>query len=379
MLTAMAMAAAAFGGFALLLPVVPLVVSRAGGSDAVAGAVTATLMAATVLTQLVTARLLRRFGHRTVLAAGCVLLGLPSLALIWVATSAPAVLAVSAVRGVGFGLLTVASAALVAELVPAERLGRASGLQGIAIAATQMLGLPAGLALLDRFSVVPAILAGAAVPVLALAAIVRLPSLARPTAHSRHGAGLPWAAIAVPWAAVAAAALAYGAVASLLPIAVADAAAPAGLLLAAVSAAMLAGRYSAGVLSDRTGPGRVVWPALGVTAAGLLAFAVGVVVDAGAGQTSALILGAVAFGLGFGAVQNDSLVMIFTAAGPGRTGPASAAWNIGFDAGTGVGSLTLGVVAAVAGYPWLFVVAAVIVPVLPFAVLTVGGSRRAHR
>ena len=49
MLTAMAMAAAAFGGFSLLLPVVPLVVSRAGGRDAGAGAVTAVLTVASAV------------------------------------------------------------------------------------------------------------------------------------------------------------------------------------------------------------------------------------------------------------------------------------------------------------------------------------------
>ncbi|NLU82972.1 MFS transporter [Rhodococcus sp. HNM0569] len=372
LLTAMVMAAAAFGGFALLLPVVPLTVSDAGGGDAVAGAVTATFMAATVATQLGTPALLRRCGHRVVLAAGCIALGLPSLVLVWSALT-PVVLAVSAVRGVGFGLLTVASSALVAELVAPERLGRASGLQGIAIAATQMAGLPAGLALYHRFGAVPAIVVGAVVPVLALAAIARLPTL-HPRHRPRGGARLPFAALAYPLTALGAAAVAYGAVASLLPIAVSQRATLAGALLAVVSGAMLVGRYSAGTVSDRFGPGRVVAPAAACATVGLALLALAVAVDPVA---AVYVLGAVAFGLGFGAVQNDSLVMVFALAGPGRTAPASAAWNIGFDAGTGLGSLSLGVVAAVAGYPWMLVVAACVVALAPTVVaLATLGARR---
>ena len=68
---------------------------------------------------------------------------------------------------------------------------------------------------------------------------------------------------------------------------------------------------------------------------------------------------AVLFGLGYGACQNDSLVMAFDAAGPARFSTASAVWNISFDAGTGAGALTLGVVATTIGYTAGFSVAAV--------------------
>ena len=60
-------------------------------------------MAVTVGTQLLVPAMLRRVGHRPVLVAGSLLLGLPTPLLALTAELGP-VLAVSAVRGIGFGM-----------------------------------------------------------------------------------------------------------------------------------------------------------------------------------------------------------------------------------------------------------------------------------
>ncbi|WP_424809643.1 MFS transporter [Rhodococcus sp. 27YEA15] len=359
------MAAAAFGGWSLLLPVVPLQLARSGGSDALAGSVTAVFMAATVLTQLLVPRLLRTYGYRAVLVAGCLLLGPPSLVLL-LSADAVAVLAVSAVRGVGFGMLTVAGSALVAELAPAQVLGRATGAQGIAIASSQMAGLPLGLAIAERWSTAPVFVLGALVPALAVVAIARLPRLfARPTGTSVR---LSVVVVLVPVVALACVAAVFGGLTSLLPIAIADRAAVAGVVLAVASVSILVGRFGAGLIADRFGAGRMLVPALVSAAAGSVLFTLAV--DDGA--TVVLLCAAVLFGLGFGAVQNESLVMAFRAAGPSRLGSASAVWNISFDAGTGIGALALGFVAAAAGYPWVFAVSALAVALIP--ALAAGGK-----
>jgi predicted MFS family arabinose efflux permease len=70
--------------------------------------------------------------------------------------------------------------------------------------------------------------------------------------------------------------------------------------------------------------------------------------------------GALAVGFGFGLVQNDSLVALFAAAGPARYGTASAAWNIGFDAGTGAGATGLGAIAQPFGFRAAFAAAALL-------------------
>ncbi|MFE7421903.1 MFS transporter [Rhodococcus sp. NPDC057529] len=369
--TAMLMGAAAFGGWAVLLPVVPLIVSLSGGSDTLAGSVTAVFMAATVATQLGVPRLLRRWGHRWVLAAGCILLGPPSLLLL-LSTEAIPVLAVSAVRGSGFGMLTVASSALVAELVPRQMLGRATGAQGIAVAAAQMVGLPAGLAIMAHWSATPVFVIGALIPALAVVAVTRLPAIRAPADRASHDR-IPLAAVLTPWLSIAIVAAAFGGLSSLLPIAISERASLAGVILAVSSGATLIGRYAAGSFSDRLGVGRALIPALTFVCFGLVLFAVAA---ATAAPVPVLVCAALAFGFGFGAVQNESLVMIFTAAGPARFGSASAGWNIGFDAGTGFGSLALGAVASVAGYSWVFGVAATAVAVVPAAGTVVGRALR---
>lgn len=361
MIGVLIMAAAAFGGWSLLLPVVPLLVAQSGGSDALAGSVTGVFMAATVLTQLLVPRLLRTQGYRRVLAVGCLLLGPPSLVLLISADAGP-VLAVSAVRGIGFGMLTVAGSALVAELAPKRILGRATGAQGIAIAASQM----AGLAIMERWSATPVFVLGALIPALALVAIAGLPKIfAQPTGESVR---LSVFAVLVPVLALACVSASFGGLSSLLPIAISERAAVAGVVLATASGSMLVGRYSAGLIADRLGSGRTLAPALASSTIGLVLFAINV----DGGSTPVLFCAAVLFGLGFGAVQNESLVMAFQAAGPRQLGSASAIWNIGYDAGTGIGALALGFVATTAGYAWVFAVSAVVVALLP--VLAAGGK-----
>ena len=135
--------AAAFLSWALLLPVVPLDVLTSGGSDALAGSTTAIFMGCSVLTQWNTPRALRRFGYTPVMVFAAIMLGVPALGHIML-DDAPFVLALSAFRGIGFGALTVAESALIAELVPKRFLGRASGLLGLAIGLAQLVGLPLG-------------------------------------------------------------------------------------------------------------------------------------------------------------------------------------------------------------------------------------------
>ena len=341
------MGAAAFGGWGLLLPVVPLAISVGGGSDAVAGASTAIFMATTVLTQLGVPRLLVRLGHRAVLALGCAFLGLPAVLFVLSTAVVPA-LAISGVRGIGFGMLTVAGSALVAELAPRGQLGRATGAQGIAIALSQTVTLPLGLAV---YALAPSsvFVLGASIPMLGLVAIWFLPPV-HPSAPPARATGERRSSVRqllIPCLAIAAAAAAFGGLSSLLPIAEVGRESMVGFALAVISGSMLVGRYGAGAIADRVGVSRALAPALLLVSAGVGLFAFAV---AGTNPAYVFFVSAVFFGLGFGATQNDSLVMAFDRAGPHRFSQASASWNIGFDAGTGAGALSLGLVVGTIGY-----------------------------
>ena len=349
-----------FSGYSLLLPVVPLWVERGGSGAFGSGATTAVLMATTVVTQLAVPWLLVRIGHRWVFAAGSVLLGAPAPLLALSPDLAP-VLALSALRGVGFGLATVAGSALVAELVPREQHGRAAGRYGLAVGLPQLVLLAAGVAVVDRFGFTVVFVVAGAAPVLGALLVpgIRMSGTSVETAAGPHRRP-PVRSALIPVLAMVTCSIAQGGLITFLPLAVPEAGLLVSGALLATAAGSLLGRLVAGELVDRLGwGGRLLVPGMLLAAAGLVAE----VVTLGAGAGALVVVGAAAVGFGFGLVQNDSLTVMFAAFGSAGYGAASALWNIAFDAGTGVGALGLGAVAQPFGYPAAFGAAAALLGV----------------
>jgi MFS family permease len=167
----------AFGSstsFYLLLSVVPLFATSVGASGIGAGLATAALMFATVGAELVTPRLVARFGYRLTLAAGLLLLGAPALALPGAGNLA-AILAVSVVRGLGFAITVVVGSALVASLVPDQRRGEGLGLYGIVVGVPSVVALPLGVWLAGHAGFPPVFVVGAAASLAGLAVVAGLP------------------------------------------------------------------------------------------------------------------------------------------------------------------------------------------------------------
>ncbi|OZM84403.1 MFS transporter [Pseudonocardia sp. MH-G8] len=361
-----------FSGYALLLPVVPLWVARGGSGAFGAGATTAVLMATTVATQLTVPWLLARLGHRWVLGLGSALLGLPAPLLALSPDLGP-VLALSAVRGVGFGLATVAGSALVAELVPRAQHGRAAGRYGLAVGLPQLVLLAAGVAMVDWIGFTAVFVAAGVGPVVGalLVPAIRMGHSPVDEPAAVHTGSLARAAPA-PLVAMLTCSVAQGGVITFLPLAAPDAGLIVAVALLATSGGALVGRLVAGELVDRRGlGGRLLAPGMLLTAAGLVAE----VVALGAGGGPLVVLGAAMVGVGFGVVQNDALTVLFAAFGRNRYGAASAAWNIAYDAGTGVGALGLGAVADPFGYPAAFGAAAGLLGVSVVAVRSRGTVR----
>ena len=351
--------AAAFLSWALLLPVVPLGVLTNGGSDALAGATTAIFMGCSVLTQWNTPRALRRFGYTPVMVFAAIMLGVPALGHITL-DDAPFVLALSAFRGIGFGALTVAESALVAELVPKRFLGRASGLLGLAIGLAQLVGLPLGVWLATEYSFASAYILGAVVGLLAAVACIFIPWIVAEGGGSGGGDSIPWGAVVVPCVGITTVAMGFGAVSSFLPAA-SSSGVVAGLILAVVGGAQMIARYLAGVTADRMGgPGLLLIPSLACGVAGLVIVSLALLLG---WPAWVLLVGALVFGSGFGAIQNETLLLLFDSLPRTRLSDGSAIWNMAFDGGTGVGSLILGVVAVRVAYPETFIVATFLVAV----------------
>lgn len=373
-----AMTCAGFSGFAVLLTVAPLWAVEGGASTAGAGLVNGVLLLFTVLTQLLVPRALRSFGWGPVLTVGLVLLGVPGL-LLSLADGLGAILALSAVRGVGFGVLTVSGSAAVAALVGAERRGEAIGAYGLAIAVPNLVILPAGPWIAEGLSYGVAF-ALSALPLAGIPAAHRLASalrLAAPDLHQPSGATsspdagdgalVAYRRLLRPMLLLLTVTLAGGAVITFAPQMVDDAAvATAGLLLMGVSAAL--SRWRLGVVADRHGAQPFLVPLVVLTGVAMALVAWSVVGGGGVG-TGAFLGGLLLLGLSYGGLQNLTLLISFAAVDRRHHNLASAVWNVGFDAGTALGSVLVGVIAELTSFSTALLVAGVVaIATLPLAV-----------
>ncbi|GAA3763658.1 MFS family permease [Spinactinospora alkalitolerans] len=368
-----------FCGYVLLLPLVPLWASRGGAGEIGAGSTTSVFMLTTVLTQLAMPWLLERGGYRWTMVAGSLLLGLPAPLFILTADLGP-LIAVSAVRGVGFGMVSVVGAALAVRLVPPGQIGRASGYYGLAVGLPNLVFLSTGvwLALNVGFPVVFWI-AGIGPMIGAIAAagvtLVAGDAMAAPAREKRGEGGeraLTWPAglrlwlvLATPLLVMLVLAVASSGIVTFLAIPLEHAPWVVTAALLGYGAMSVLFRGIAGTVSDRYGRPTLLVPSVVAAGAGIALLGAAVWPAAadwdGPGLFGAVlaVAGAALFGAGFGGAQNDTIVVMFHRGGPPGYGTASAAWNIGYDAGTGVGALGLGVIVQYLGYGPAFLITAV--------------------
>ena len=265
------MTALGFSGYAALLAVAPLWAVHGGADTAGAGLVNGVLMLFTVLTQLFVPRALRRFGWAPVLVAGMLLLGLPALAH-GLSDALGPTLVLSAVRGLGFGVLTVTGSALVAELVEPQRRGKAIGAYGLAIAGPQILFLSAGPWIAEQlgFWVVFTL---AALPVVAVVPAIGLARMLDGVPEGdEEDERAPYLRLLPPMALLTGVTLAGGALITFMAQMSSSAALTAlALLLMNLAAALT--RWRIGALSDRYGPRRFIAPLVLLTTAGMTTIA----------------------------------------------------------------------------------------------------------
>jgi predicted MFS family arabinose efflux permease len=286
------------------------------------------------------------------------------------------ILALSAVRGIGFGVLTVTGSAAVAALVGAERHGEAIGTYGLAVAAPNLVLLPAGPWIAESLGYWVAFTLSA-LPVLGIPAALRLASVLRLRAPDLHPGttaardprdpeSAAYRRLLRPMLLLLAVTLAGGAVITFTPqLGASPSVAAGGLFLMGLSAAL--GRWRVGVFADRHGPQRFLVPLVPLTGVGM-ALVAWSVAGSGGVRVGAFLVAMLVIGLCYGGLQNLTLLVSFTAVSPRHHNLASAVWNVGFDAGTALGSVAVGVIAGLTSFATAFLVAgAIAVATLPLA------------
>jgi predicted MFS family arabinose efflux permease len=356
--------------FFLLLSVLPMLAAAVGASSSGAGLITGSLLLGTVIAEAVAAAGIRRFGYRTVLAAGAALLGAPALALLPREPQA-VMMSVSFVRGLGFGLCGVATGALAATLLPPGRRGEGLGLLGLVSGVPAVVALPAGVWLAGHHLATAVAAMAAVAGLLPLATIRWLPG--RGEAHSTPPAArtrrAPGAALRLPMI-FAACTIAAGVLDSFLPLAkgVSSNLCSAALLVQAITATL--SRWRAGRYGDRHGHARLLIPALIVAALGMAAMM-------WLASPALIFASMVLFGAGFGVIENATFALLIERLPEAK---ASTLWNLAYDAGYGAGPAAFGLFAARVGYPATFALTGILVlAVLPAALRERKGPATAAR
>jgi MFS family permease len=330
--------------------VMPMLAAAAGAGSSGAGLITGSLLLGTVAAEAVAAAAIQRFGYRTVLAAGAVLLGAPALAML--AREPQAVMvSVSLVRGLGFGLCGVVTGALTAKLLPPGRRGEGLGLLGVVSGVPVIVALPAGIWLAGHHRAAAAAAMAATAGLLPLVAIRWLPggrevrhtARAGRTPGARSRGRMTGAALRLPLI-FAAATIAAGVLDSFLPLAkgIPSNLSSAALLVQAIAATL--SRWQAGKRGDRYGHARLLIPALAVAALGMATMML-------LGSPVMIFVDMVLFGSGFGVIENATFALLIEQLPEAK---ASALWNLAYDAGYGAGPAVFGLICVCTGYPAAF-------------------------
>lgn len=366
-----------FAVFYALIASLPLyVVTKLGGTATQAGLVITVMVFAQVLVRPFAEPILAWAGRKRGLALAVLLFALNVFPYAWV-DSLGWLYAIRFVHGLWFGIITTATGAIAANVVPPLRRGEGIGYFAMATNVAVVIGPFVSLVLVQRISF-PALFT--ILGVAALAAVAAVLRVRVPQEKPDAAASGPHARTirdyveprAVPVSAVAGlATLAYAGITAFVPVYAGELGLSrvAAFFFLVYAGAMLVTRPYLGRRYDRRGPDSVVVP-------GLVLFGLGFVALSLINGPLVLLGAAVLVGLGFGAVHPSLQTMAVQSTSRARSGHATATFFTFFDSGIAVGSLVLGIVVDAFGFRVLYAASAVLVFALIALYLAISPSRK---
>ena len=346
----------------LLTPTVPLYVTHLGGSPFVVGLVLASFAATSVLMRPVIGYWADTRSEASVLASGCLVMG-TSLLLFFIPVAETIMLA-NGLRGIGWAGLNTGGYALLALIAPMTRRGEASGYYSGVQAGASILFPAVALWLIDaplggfRVALVLSAALAVAGAIISLVLGRHAPSGAghQPSASSSEARVSPFALVEqdvlLASALLFCLNLSYPAVSGFLvlyarTIGIENVA---WYFVVSGSTSLLA-RPALGRVGDRIGcgPSLAAGFVLEISALSLLAVATGLTV---------VLVSGVLFALGNAVGSATTLALAIQRANPQRRGRAMASFSIAYPLAAGAGALLTGSAVEVAGYFWMYLMAA---------------------
>jgi len=365
-----------FVGFQMLMPTLPVYAVKLGGADTMAGLVVGIFTISSVLTRPLAGRALDIYGRKGIYLLGLAIFVVSVLAYNWVPTLLVLML-FRFVHGVGWGASGTAASTIASDIIPKPRLGEGMGYFGLTSTLAMAIAPALGLFLEEHygFSSLFFISALSATMAVLLALLLRYrdpvsKNIPRPGQQGSRGrVGLLERTALRPAAVVFLVTMTYGAVVSFLALYAKDlGVANVGPFFSLYALTLMLIRPLSGRLADRKGFAIIMVP-------GLVGIVAALLVIAGAHSLLPLLVAAVLYGFGFGAVQPSLQAMAVMHVPSFRRGAANATFLTGFDLGIGIGSMLWGGVAAAVGYSRMYLVA-IIPAVLALIIFLVQNSNR---
>src|SRR5699024_4251607 len=141
-----------FFAFYALLTTLPIyVMNDLGGTQAQGGLIVTSMLVSAIIVRIFSGNILTKFGKRNSLLWGTLLFTLTQFLYIWV-SGLSSLLTLRFIHGISFGILTTATNAIAADLLPEERKGEGLGYFALAMNVAMVVGPFLGLTLLQFVS-----------------------------------------------------------------------------------------------------------------------------------------------------------------------------------------------------------------------------------
>lgn len=336
----------------LLIPVMALYAAQLGATTAVIGLIVGMYSVINTPANLVSGRLIDRFGYKAPLLTGLFISAVSMFS--YSLTRLPVHLAlVRAIHGLGGGLTSPATMSAITEHAGETQRGRAMGFYGMAIALANLVGFALSGLITSRLGYRELFWFGTIMLVLGIALSLLLPGVggrgsgAGGVRHGLRQIKTLWQrkGLAVSYATIFAQYFTFGGLVTLLPLYVRSLGMDAfhvGMMLTAFTVMFIVMQYPGGVISDRLGRIRLVALGLGL---GIISLVILPRLTTFPPLVAAMSL----FGVAFGILFPSASALVGDYSTPGERGMATGIFHALLTAGVAVGAITIGWTGEVAG------------------------------
>ncbi|MGO4547653.1 MFS transporter [Paenibacillus sp. 2TAB23] len=344
----------------MLLPTLPMFAAEKGGTDAQIGLIIGLFTFSAVLLRPFVGMASVKFGKKLLLLIG-VAICLIGTASYYAAVTITMMLMLRIVHGVGFGISTTLYGTVASDIIPASRRGEGMGFFGTGNAVAISLGPFLGIWLMEEYGFSALFIVGACILLLAIvftafvkgdtkAERVKVQAAAERTSFMLRFVE-PKALM--PSLLGLLVGLSLGGVISFITLFGKETGVQnIGFFFLVLALSEFLIRFVSGRIFDTKGRFWVLFPAA-------VSCIIGCIILYMTKSTGTLLLAAVFYGAGFGAIFPGLQAWVIDRVEPGRRGVATATFYNAFDIGIGSGAMLLGLVATWSNYATMYLVSSV--------------------